>query len=100
MLVQVRTYKIKPGDMEEFVALWRDHIVPAREAHGFQVLGAWNDDESGTFVWVVGHEAPDGWGAVEKTYYDSPERQGLPRNPAELMDGADTKVLHPVATHA
>jgi hypothetical protein len=96
MLVQVRTYKIKPGDMEEFVALWRDHIVPARAAHGFQVLGAWNDDD-GTFVWVVGHEAPDGWDAVEKAYYDSPERQGVPRNPSELMDGAETKVLTPVA---
>jgi NIPSNAP protein len=97
MLVQVRTYKIKPGDMEEFVALWRDHIVPARAAHGFQVLGAWNDVEDGTFAWVVGHEAPDGWDAIEKAYYDSPERQGVPRNPSELMDGAETKVLAPVA---
>ncbi|WCB96627.1 hypothetical protein DSM104299_05392 [Baekduia alba] len=97
MLVQVRTYTIKPGAMEEFVALWRDHIVPARRAHGFAVLGAWNDPEDGTFVWAVGHAAPDGWGPAEQAYYDSPERQGLPRNPADLMAGAHTKVLHPVA---
>jgi hypothetical protein len=96
MLVQLRTYKIKDGAMAEFVALWRDHVVPAREAHGFRVLGAWNDEQDGTFVWVVGHDAPDGWGAAENAYYDSPERQNLPRNPADLMDGADTKVLHPV----
>jgi hypothetical protein len=96
MLAQVRTYKIKDGAMDEFVTLWRDHIVPAREAHGFRVVGAWNDPDDATFVWVVEHEAPEGWGAAEKAYYDSPERQNLPRNPSELMDGADTKVLHPV----
>lgn len=97
MLVQVRTYQIKPGDMEDFVALWRDHIVPARRVHGFEVLGAWNDADDGTFVWVVGHEAPDGWAVAEKAYYDSAERQGLPRNPADLMEGAHTKVLTPVS---
>jgi hypothetical protein len=97
MLVQVRTYKIKPGDMDEFVALWRDHIVPAREAHGYQVLGAWNDAGDGTFVWVVGHEAPDGWDAAEKIYYASPERANVPRDPAEMMDGAETKVLTPLS---
>ena len=96
MLVQVRTYKVKEGAMPEFVALWRDHIVPAREAHGFQVLGAWNDEQEGTFVWVVGHEAPDGWGAAEKAYYESPERRDLPRDPGELLLAADAKVLQPV----
>lgn len=96
MLVQVRTYRIKPGQMEAFVALWRDHVVPARAAHGYEVLGAWNDPEDGTFVWVVSHAAPDGWDAAEKAYYDSPERNGLPQNPADLMDGAETKVLQPV----
>jgi hypothetical protein len=97
MLVQVRTYKIKDGAMDEFVALWRDHIVPARAAHGFAVVGAWNDAAEGTFVWVVSHAAPHGWGAAEKAYYESPERRGLPRDPAELLAAADTKVLHPVA---
>ena len=97
MLVQVRTYKIKPGDMEDFVALWRDHIVPARRAHGFEVLGAYNDADDGTFVWVVGHAAPDGWMTAEKAYYDSPERQALPRNPSDMMESAHTQILRPVA---
>jgi NIPSNAP len=96
MLVQVRTYKIKPGLMAEFVDLWRDHIVPARAAHGYEVVGAWNDEEDGTFTWVVSHPAPDGWDVAEQAYYNSPERTGLPKNPADLMDGAQTKVLAPV----
>jgi hypothetical protein len=94
MLCQVRTYQIKPGAMDEFVALWRDHLVPLREQYGYQVLGAWNDDT--TFVWVVGHEAPDGWDAAEKTYYDAPERTAIPRDPREYLESAETKVLRPV----
>jgi hypothetical protein len=97
MLVQVRTYKIKPGQMEEFLTLWRDHVVPARTANGYEVLGAWDDAQDGTFVWVVSHEAPDGWDAAERAYYDSPERQSVPRNPYDLMDSWETKVLAPVA---
>jgi hypothetical protein len=96
MLAEVRTYKIRDGAMEEFVAFWRDHIVPVREAYGYQVLGAWNNPETGTFVWVVGHEAPDGWEAAEKIYYDSPERNALPRDPKEFLESAHTEVLQPV----
>jgi hypothetical protein len=96
MICQLRSYRVRQGDMEEFVALWRDHVVPAREAHGFKVLGAWNDPEDGTFVWVVGHEAPDGWEAVERAYYESAERAALPRNPADFLESVDTKLLRPV----
>jgi hypothetical protein len=98
MLCQLRRYQVREGAMDEFVALWRDHIVPAREAHGFQVLGAWNDPSDGTFVWVVGHDAPDGWEAIDRAYYDSPERAAVPRDPAELLVKSETQlqVLEPV----
>jgi hypothetical protein len=96
MLCQLRTYQVRPGAMDEFVALWRDHLVPLREAYGYQVLGAWNDPEQGTFVWVVGHEAPDGWDAAEQRYYDAPERAALPRDPKDLLESATTQVLQPV----
>jgi hypothetical protein len=94
MLCQLRTYQVRPGAMDEFVALWRDHLVPLRERYGFQVAGAWNDDT--TFVWVVCHEAPDGWDAAEKTYYDAPDRAALPRDPKDFLESVDTKVLRPV----
>ncbi len=60
MLCQVPTYQVREGAMEEFVALWRDHIVPARAVQGFTVLGAWRDLVETTFTWVVGHDAPHG----------------------------------------
>jgi hypothetical protein len=96
MLCQVRTYQVREGAMDEFVALWRDHIVPARAVYGFTVLGAWRDLDDTTFTWVVGHEAPDGWEPVEKAYYDSPERAAVPRDPADFLAGSQTVVMRPV----
>jgi hypothetical protein len=96
MICQHRTYQVRPGVMDEFVALFRDHLVPLREAYGYQVLGAWNDADSGTFVWVVGHEAPDGWDAAEKAYYDAPERAELPANPSDYLESSQTQLLQPV----
>jgi hypothetical protein len=96
MLCQVRTYQLRDGTMEDFVALWRDHVVPAREQYGFQVLGAWRDLDDTTFTWVVGHEAPDGWDVVEKAYYDSAARAALPRNPAVYLTGSQTVLMRPV----
>jgi hypothetical protein len=96
VLFQVRTYRVKDGAMDEFVALFRDFIVPAREALGFRVVGAWNDPAEGTFVWVVGHPAPDGWEACERAYYESPERAAIPKEPGSLLDSVDTRVLQPV----
>ena len=96
MICQLRTYQVRPCAMDEFVALFRDHLVPVREAYGFQVLGAWNDPEKGTFVWVVGHEAPDGWDAAEKAYYDAPERAAMPANPSDFLETVQTQMVQPV----
>ena len=96
MLCQLRRYKIHDGRMDEFVALFFEHLVPVRKALGFTLVGAWNDPADGTFVWVVGHEAHDGWDAAEKAYYDSPERAALPKNPSDFVASAETQVLHPL----
>ena len=96
MLSQLRRYRVRTEDWDEFVALVLDHIVPAREALGFRVEGIWGDPLDGTFVWIVSHEAPDGWDAIERAYYESPERAGLPRDPRDFLLEVDTKVLQPI----
>jgi len=39
MIVEVRSYRIKPGRREEFVRLFETRAVPAQRAHGMQILG-------------------------------------------------------------
>jgi antibiotic biosynthesis monooxygenase (ABM) superfamily enzyme len=87
---QLRSYRVKPGAMDEFVALWRDHIVPARLAHGFTIDGAWHEPRGSRFVWVVGHED---FAAANDRYYASPERAAVPRDPLELLDEVETTML-------
>ncbi len=73
--------------------MWRDHVVPARRAFGFAVEGGWLAIEGPTFVWLVGHQAPDGWDAVETAYYGSPLRRQLPRDPLDLIESYDVRLM-------
>ena len=53
MIVEVRTYKIKPGRREEFIRFFETRSIPALRAHGMQVLGPLLDLENqDSFVWL------------------------------------------------
>jgi hypothetical protein len=39
--------------MASWLDLWRHRIAPLREKHGFRVLGAWSDEQTGEFTWVL-----------------------------------------------
>ena len=82
MELVLRIYTISPGEMEEWIAEWRAHVLPLRQRLGFEVLGAWVSDEASTFTWLLGYEGPDGLAAANAAYYDSPERAALDPDPA------------------
>jgi quinol monooxygenase YgiN len=46
MIVEVRSYRIKPGRRDEFIKLFESRAVPALRAHGMQVLGPMLDVEN------------------------------------------------------
>ncbi len=97
MTSQLRIYRIKPGEMDGFVALWRDHIVAARAAYGFRVDGAWVTQDGAEFAWVVSHDGPEGFQAADEAYYASPERAALPRNPSEVIESHELRLMEPVS---
>jgi hypothetical protein len=97
MSSQLRIYRIKPGTMDAFVALWREHLVPARAAYGFRVVGAWITQDGGEFAWVVAHEGPGTFEEADARYYDSPERAGVPQSPAGFIEDMDLRMMEPVA---
>jgi hypothetical protein len=86
MQLVLRIYTIRPGELDEWLAEWREHVVPLRRAAGFEVRGAWatqeTPDEPATFTWLLGYEGPDGLEAANAAYYQSPERQALEPDPA------------------
>ncbi|KAB2856311.1 MAG: NIPSNAP family containing protein [Anaerolineae bacterium] len=96
-LAQLRTYTINKGEMEEFVAVWRDQVVPLRRHFGFIVDGGWVYAEANKFVWMVSLDGtPDEWEAKTKAYIESPERQNMKPNPADFIAHMDITMIQSV----
>jgi NIPSNAP len=65
---QLRTYTILEGRLEEWVRRWREEVVPLRREFGFEIVGAWLDDERSQFVWVLSHDG------TEETFEEANDR--------------------------
>lgn len=90
MLFQLRMYRVRAGEMDEWISEWREHVVPLRRANGFTVLGPWIRREEDLFVWLVGHEELE---AANEAYYASPERAALDPDPARHLAETSTWIL-------
>jgi hypothetical protein len=91
---QLRTYRIADGAMEEFVREWREHVVPMREAFGFRVNGAWTDQETNGFVWVISHDGD--FADADAAYFASDDRRALDPDPARNIESVETRMMQPV----
>ena len=53
MIVEIRSYRIKPGHREDFIRHFETHAIPALRDHGMPVIGPFNDLENpNKFVWL------------------------------------------------
>jgi hypothetical protein len=93
---QLRIYRLREGAVEDFLALWREHVVPARRALGFEVVDAWLDREERLFAWVARHPAPEGIEAAERAYFASSEKAAIPVSPAKYFESSEVRVVEPV----
>lgn len=73
MINELKRYKIRPGMHDIFLETWQP-IVKLRKKHGFVVLFAVFDRESGWFTWAVSHVDFD---AAAARYYKDPDRVAL-----------------------
>ena len=96
MEIQLRDYRILQGHMDDWVAGWKQGLVPAREREGFVILGAWADRPNHRFVWVVGYPGADGFAAAEDRYHASSERLGLDPNPSDFVESGTLDMVEAV----
>ena len=53
MIVEVRSYRIKPGRRGEFIQFFETRAVPALRSHGMRIIGPFLDLENpNKFVWL------------------------------------------------
>lgn len=87
MATQLRDYRIRAGELDQFVQEWQTMLAPLRRTCGFEIGGAWTIPDENRFVWLLVH--PDGWDAFEQgdaAYFASPERAGFDPDPARLIE--------------
>jgi hypothetical protein len=72
MIVEVRSYRIKPGRRAEFVELFEKRAVPALRSHGMKIIGPLIDIENpNKFVWLRSFPSLDERDRMKDAFYGS-----------------------------
>jgi hypothetical protein len=96
MHYELRRYRIRSGQLDEFVSAWTMGVVPLRREHGFTHHGAWAIEETSEFVWVLGHTDAESFESANRRYYESHARRTLEPDPARFIDDASGSPARPV----
>jgi hypothetical protein len=90
MQFQLRMYRVKPGEMDDWISEWREFVLPLRRSQGFAIVGPWVGREEDLFVWLVGHED---LAAANEAYYASPERKSFDPDPVRHLRQTETWIV-------
>ena len=73
MIVEMRTYKIKPGLRERFLEIFRPRSMPAHAAIGMRILGPWPSvEDPDVFFFMRGFPDQDSREPMKARFYESP----------------------------
>lgn len=71
MIVEVRSYRIKPGRRAEFIEFFETRAAPALRSHGMKILGPLLDVEnSNKFVWLRAFPSLDDRDQMKEAFYE------------------------------
>ena len=51
-VAHLRTYTINKGQMDAWLKLFKEKLVPLMAEHGIKVESAWVNDENSQFIWI------------------------------------------------
>jgi NIPSNAP protein len=89
--VQLRTYTVKAGKLDEWVQQWRELVVPLRREFGFEIHGAWVDRERSQHTWVVSYEGPETFEERNAAYWASAQRKAMGLDPSQYLVGEEMR---------
>jgi len=73
MIVEVRSYRIKPGHRDAFIHFFETRAVPALRTHGMQILGPLLDLENpNKFVWLRSFPSLAERDRMKAAFYEGP----------------------------
>ena len=68
MYRELRVYTVRPGEMEAWLAEWREQVYPLRLKLGFAVPAAWVVEGEDRFVWVLEYDDGANYEAANRAY--------------------------------
>ena len=72
MIVEVRSYRIKPGKRAEFIKLFETRAVPAQRTHGIKIVGPFLDVENpNKFVFLRSFPSLEDRDRMKDAFYGS-----------------------------
>jgi hypothetical protein len=72
MIVEVRSYRIKPGKREEFIKMFETRAVPALRSYGMKVIGPFLDVENpNKFVFLRSFPSLEERDRIKDAFYGS-----------------------------
>jgi heme-degrading monooxygenase HmoA len=71
MIIEMRTYKLKPGKRDEFLRIFRSRSIPAHHEIGMKILGPWlSIEDSDTFFFMRGFPDLESREAMKAKFYE------------------------------
>jgi hypothetical protein len=76
-VIEVRTYRARPGQRERLMALMRELAFPVHRKLGMRVLGLFPSlEDPATFVWLRAFPEGESRDELKRAFYEGPEWTG------------------------
>ena len=88
MLFELRQYRMRPGQQDNWVKYMEEVIIPFQTAKGMTILGSWTgEQEDDLFVWIRQFESEADRERLYKDVYESDEWKNKIATPIpEMLD--------------
>jgi hypothetical protein len=71
MIIEMRTYKTKPGKRAEFLKIFRSKSLPAHQEIGMKILGPFvSVEDADTFFWMRAFPDLESRGPLKDQFYE------------------------------
>ena len=77
MLAQIRVYTINKGEMDAFLAHFRDEVAPLHAKLGINIAGTYVNRPQNEFIWIRTYEDEADRDAKTKAFQQAPERAAM-----------------------
>ena len=93
---QVRVYRVRMGEMDDWLREWREMVVPLRRRLGFGIVGAWTSRAEDRFAWILSYDGPESFEEASEAYYASPQRMLMSPDPARHLESTESWLMEGV----